>query len=220
MAERTKVNGPHQRYALLAEGKGLDEARSALILVHGRGASAYDILELGSLLAPPEMAQLAPQASNHTWYPNSFLAPLAQNEPHLSSALQLVGDLVAQVEEAGIPAEQIIIGGFSQGACLASEFVARHARRYGGLLLFSGGLIGPPGTARDYEGSLAGTPVFIGCSDVDFHIPLERVDETAEVLSQLGGQVNKKIYPSMGHTIIEDEIAQARMIVMSVASGE
>jgi predicted esterase len=191
-----------------------------MILIHGRGASAYDILELGSLLAPPEMAQLAPQASNHTWYPNSFLTPLAQNEPHLSSALQVVGDLVAQVEEAGIPAERIVIGGFSQGACLASEFVARHARRYGGLLLFSGGLIGPPGTSRDYEGSLAGTPVFIGCSDADFHIPQERVDETAEVLSQLGGEVNKKIYPGMGHTIIEDEIEEARAIVASVVSGE
>jgi predicted esterase len=220
MAERMSVTGPHQGYALLSEGKELGEGRTAMILIHGRGASAYDILELGSLLAPPEMAQLAPQASNFTWYPNSFLAPLAQNEPHLSSALEVVGDLVAQVEEAGVPAEQIIIGGFSQGACLASEFVARHARRYGGLLLFSGGLIGPPGTARDYEGSLDGTPIFIGCSDVDFHIPLERVDETAEVLSQLGGEVNKKIYPGMGHTIIEDEIEQARLIVASVVSGE
>jgi predicted esterase len=220
MAKRTSVTGPHQGYALLSEGKELGEARTAMILIHGRGASAYDILELGSLLAPPEMAQLAPQASNHTWYPNSFLTPLAQNEPHLSSALQVVGDLVAQVEEAGIPAERIVIGGFSQGACLASEFVARHARRYGGLLLFSGGLIGPPGTARDYEGSLAGTPVFIGCSDADFHIPQERVDETAEVLSQLGGKVNKKIYPGMGHTIIEDEIEEARVIVASVGSGE
>lgn len=219
MIEQTRVNGPHRGYALLNEGKELGEARSALILIHGRGASAYDILELGSLLAPPEMAQLAPQASNYTWYPNSFLAPLAQNEPHLSSALQVVDDLVAQVEEAGIPSEQIIIGGFSQGACLASEFVARHARRYGGLLLFSGGLIGPPGSARDYEGSLAGTPVFIGCSDVDFHIPVERVQETADVLADLGAAVTKKIYPNMGHTIVQDEIDEARTIVALVADN-
>lgn len=217
MAERTELSGPHREYEMLREGKALEEAQMAMILIHGRGASAHDILELGYLLAPSEMVQLAPQAANNTWYPYSFLSPLAQNEPYLSSALAVVGDVVAQVEAAGIPAEKIIIGGFSQGACLASEFVARHARRYGGLLLFSGGLIGPPGTARDYEGSLAGTPVFIGCSDVDFHIPLQRVEETADVLADLGGSVKKQIYPNMGHTIIQDEIDQARGIVSEVA---
>jgi predicted esterase len=189
-------------------------------LIHGRGASAYDILELGTYLAAPEMAQLAPQAANNTWYPYSFLNPLEQNEPYLSSALQVVADVVDRVEAAGIAAERIIIGGFSQGACLASEFVARHARRYGGLLLFSGGLIGPPGTPREYAGSLAGTPVFLGCSDVDFHIPLERVEETAEVLANLGGKVTKKIYPNMGHTIIQDEIDEAQTIVAHVADGQ
>jgi predicted esterase len=191
-----------------------------MILIHGRGASAYDILELGTYLAAPEMAQLAPQAANNTWYPYSFLNPLEQNEPYLSSALQVVADVVDRVEAAGIAAERIIIGGFSQGACLASEFVARHARRYGGLLLFSGGLIGPPGTPREYAGSLAGTPVFLGCSDVDFHIPLERVEETAEVLANLGGKVTKKIYPNMGHTIIQDEIDEAQTIVAHVADGQ
>jgi predicted esterase len=134
--------------------------------------------------------------------------------------LQVVGDLVADVEKAGIPAEKIIIGGFSQGACLASEFVARNARRYGALLLFSGGLIGPPGTPRDYEGSLASTPVFLGCSDVDFHIPLERVEETADVLANLGAEVVKKIYPNMGHTIIQDEIDEAQTIVARVAGDQ
>jgi predicted esterase len=224
MGEHSELNRPYrvpktsaQGQELLTAGKALEEAQSAMILIHGRGASAYDILELGYYLAPPDMAQLAPQAANSTWYPYSFLSPLAQNEPDLSSALQVVTDLVAQVEEAGIPAEKIIIGGFSQGACLASEFAARNARRYGGLLIFSGGLIGPPGTTRTYNGSLAGTPIFIGCSDVDFHIPLQRVEETAEVLTDLGGAVTKKIYSNMGHTIIQDEIDQAHEIVAAVA---
>ena len=220
MAERSELNGPHQEPDLLTAGKPLNKAQSAIILIHGRGASAYDILELGYLLAPPEMAQLAPQAANGTWYPYSFLSPMAQNEPGLSSALQVITDLVAQVEEAGIPAEKIIIGGFSQGACLASEFAARNARRYGSLLIFSGGLIGPPGTPRNYHGSLAGTPIFIGCSDVDFHIPLQRVEETAVVLAELGGTVTKKIYPNMGHTINQDEIDEARKIVAQVVSNE
>jgi len=219
MVERNEAKGPHQGQELLKAGKVLAEAQSAMILIHGRGASAYDILELGTYLAPPQMAQLAPQAANSTWYPYSFLSPLAQNEPSLSSALQVITDLVAQVEGAGIPAEKIIIGGFSQGACLASEFAARSARRYGGLLILSGGIIGPPGIPRLYEGSLAGTPIFIGCSDVDFHIPLQRVEETAAVLAELGGVVTKKIYPNMGHTIIQDEIDQARNIVMQMMGG-
>ena len=220
MSERAELSGPHQGQELLTAGKPLNEAQAAMILIHGRGASAYDILELGHYLAPPEMAQLAPQAANSTWYPYSFLSPLAQNEPGLSSALQVVTDLVMQVEEAGIPAEKIIIGGFSQGACLASEFAARNARRYGGLLIFSGGLIGPPGTPRTYSGSLAGTPIFVGCSDADFHIPLQRVEETADVLAELGGAVTKKIYPNMGHTINQDEIDEARKIVAQVVSSE
>ena len=209
----TKTNGPHQGQQLLQQGKPLAEAAAAMILVHGRGATAQSILELASVLPHPEMAYLAPQASGNTWYPNSFLAPMPQNQPGLDSGLQAVADAVAQAEAAGIPPEKIIIGGFSQGACLASEFVARNARRYGGLLVFSGGLIGPPGTPRNYDGSLEGTPVFIGCSDVDFHIPVERVEETAVTLQNLGASVNKKIYPNMGHTIIQDEIDQAQQIV-------
>lgn len=220
MPENNKINGPHQGQELLTAGKALHEAQAAMILIHGRGASAYDILELSALLPHPAIAYLAPQAADNTWYPFSFLSPMAQNEPGLSSALQVVGDLVAQVNNAGIPPDKIIIGGFSQGACLASEFVARNAQRYGALLVFSGGLIGPPATPRDYLGSLDGTPVFIGCSDVDFHIPLQRVQETAETLTGLDAAVTKKIYPNMGHTIIQDEIDQARCIVLKVASGE
>jgi len=220
MPQQSEKRGPHQGQELLTAGKPLHEARAAMILIHGRGASAYDILELSTLLAYPDMAYLAPQAANSTWYPYSFLAPMAQNEPGLSSGLQLVSDLVDQVEKAGIPTEKIIIGGFSQGACLSSEFVARNARRYGALLAFSGGLIGPPGTPRDYSGSLKDMPTFIGCSNVDFHIPLERVQETSAVLTRLGAAVTEKIYPNMGHTIIQDEIDKANRIVLKVAGGE
>jgi predicted esterase len=214
----TTSSGPHQGQPLLQRGKPLDEAKAAMILVHGRGATAQSILELASVLPHPEMAYLAPQASGNTWYPQSFMAPMPQNEPWLTSALQTVANTVTTVEAVGIPIERIIIGGFSQGACLASEFVARNARRYGGLLLFSGGLIGPPGTPRNYDGSLDGTPVFIGCSDVDFHIPVERVEETAVTLQNLGAIVNKKIYPSMDHTIIQDEIDQALKIVNALST--
>jgi predicted esterase len=220
MSEKTPVQGPHQGQQVIAAGKPLDQAQAAMILIHGRGASAYDILELGILLGGDNYAILAPQAAGNTWYPYSFLAPIPNNEPYLSSALQTVSDLVAEVEAAGIPAERIILAGFSQGACLASEFTARNARRYGGLLAFSGGLIGPEGTPRDYPGSLEGTPVFIGCSDTDFHIPLARVNETASVLGALGGDVNEKIYPGMGHTIIQDELNQAQKIVDSVLAGK
>jgi predicted esterase len=209
-------NQPHQGQRVYTAGKPLAEAKAAMILTHGRGATAPSILELAQVLHHPEMAYLAPQASGNTWYPYSFMNPMAQNEPWLSSALQTVGEVLAQVEQAGIPAERIILAGFSQGACLASEFVARHARRYGGLLAFSGGLIGPPGTPRNYPGSLDGTPVFLGCSDVDFHIPKERVQETADVLQRLGAAVNMKLYPQMEHNIIQDEIDQARPIVEGV----
>ncbi len=141
---------------------------------------------------------------------------MAQNEPHLSSALARLAALMAEVEQAGIPAERVVLAGFSQGACLASEFVARQARRYGGLLAFSGGLIGPPGTPRTYAGALDGTPVFLGCSDVDPHIPLARVNETAEVLARLGAVVDKRIYPRLGHTINQDEMEAAAALVAGV----
>jgi predicted esterase len=199
-------------------GRPLDQAQAALILLHGRGASAADILLLAEGLYHPAYAYLAPQAANNSWYPYTFLAPLQQNEPWLSAALSRVGELVDQVETAGMPAERIVLGGFSQGACLASEFMARNARRYGGLLAFSGGLIGPPGMTRAYAGSLADTPVFLGCSDVDGHIPKERVEETAAALAGLGAQVTLRLYPGMGHTINADEIEQARALLSAVLS--
>lgn len=214
-AENAKA-GPHQGMPVLTAGQGVADAGAALILIHGRGATAESILELRSVLEFPDLAFLAPQAAGYTWYPYSFLAPLARNEPGLSSGLQAIEDTLRIVEDAGIPTNRTVIGGFSQGACLASEFVARNARQYGGLLVFSGGLIGPIGINRSYEGSLENTPVFIGCSDRDPHIPLERVRESTETLRAMGGDVTEKIYPDMGHTIARDEIEHAARIIERV----
>lgn len=213
---RDEVRGPHQGLPVRMAGESLTSARALMILVHGRGATAADILLLAEELAQPGFAYLAPEAANNTWYPNSFLAPLASNEPGLSSGLAVIASLLEQANSAGIPAERTVIVGFSQGACLSLEFVARHARRYGGVIGLSGGLIGPDGTARDYPGTLAGTPVFLGCSDIDPHVPKERVLQSAEVLQALGGQVTAKLYPRMGHTINRDEILIARGIVAGV----
>lgn len=215
--ERSAI-GSHQGQPVYTAGLPLDQAKAAMILLHGRGATAPSILLLAEELYHPAYAYLAPQAAGNTWYPYSFLAPIGNNEPWLSSALSVVGDAVAQVEAAGIPTERIVLGGFSQGACLASEFAARNARRYGGLLVFSGGLIGPTGTPRDYSGSLDGTPIFLGCSDSDPHIPKERVEESAEVFERMGATVMKKLYPSIGHTIVPDETKLAREIVRVVHS--
>lgn len=187
-----------------------------MILVHGRGASAADILSLADEMRDPDLAYLAPEASGGAWYPYSFLAPIARNEPWLTSALEALGRVVAQASGAGIPTSRLIVAGFSQGACLATEFVARHANRYGGLVAFTGGLIGPPQTAFAYDGDLAGTPVFLGAGDPDPHVPWARVEETASVLSRLGGQVTLRRYPGMPHTINRDEIDEARKIVALV----
>jgi len=208
----------HQGQPLATVGQALDQAQAALLLLHGRGADAPSILLLAEELYHPAYAYVAPQAANNTWYPYTFLAPMQQNEPWLSSALARVGETVTAIEAAGIPAERIVLGGFSQGACLASEFMACNARRYGGLLAFSGGLIGPPGTPRAYVGSLGGTPVFLGCSDIDAHIPKARVEETAAVLESLGAQVTMRLYPGLGHTIDADEITHARSLLQNVLS--
>jgi len=204
--QREEIRGPHQGLPVLAAGEPLASARAAMILVHGRGATAADILLLAEELAQPGFAYLAPEAAGNTWYPNSFLAPIASNEPGLSSGLALIASLLEQVNRAGIPSERVVIVGFSQGACLSLEFVARHARRYGGVIALSGGLIGPDGTPRDYPGSLAGTPVFLGCSDIDPHSPKARVQESAEIMQQLGGTVTMRLYPGMGHTVNRDEL--------------
>jgi phospholipase/carboxylesterase len=217
------IKGPHQGQPILWAGEPARQAGAAMIMVHGRGATAESILTLSQELAVPSFAYLAPQAAGNTWYPNSFLARIDANEPYLSSALAVLEHTLAQLTRAGIPEERTLLLGFSQGACLSLEFVARHARRYGGVAGLSGGLIGPEGTPRNYGGSLAATPVFLGCSDVDFHIPKERVHHTTEVLQRLGAGVTERLYPNMGHTINEDEIDFVRRMMealLKVSSGE
>jgi predicted esterase len=206
------AQGLHQTQPILAAGAPLSEARGAVLMVHGRGASARDILTLATELALDDLAYLAPQAAGSTWYPYPFMQPIESNEPFLSSALARVAEALAHIAAAGIPPERTGLLGFSQGACLTTEFVARNARRYGGVAGLSGGLIGPEGTPRDYAGSLDGTPVLLGCSDVDPHIPKSRVSETADVLRRLGAQVDLRLYPNMGHMVNEDELGAVRAI--------
>ena len=200
-----KTAGPHQGQPVLAAGEPLERAKAAMIMLHGRGASAEDILSLAAELNQPGFTYLAPQAAGNSWYPNSFLAPIPSNEPGLSSGLAVIASILAQLTEAGVGSERTMLLGFSQGACLALEFVARNAQRYGGVAGLSGGLIGPDGTPRDYPGSFEGTPIFLGCSDRDFHIPKERVELSAEVLRGMGGNVTARLYPRMGHTVNQDE---------------
>jgi phospholipase/carboxylesterase len=197
-------------------GEPVSRARAAMLMLHGRGAEAEDILSLGNELNVPGFAYFAPQAAGNTWYPNRFLVPLSQNEPWLSSALKIVDDVLSEILNAGIPAERIILLGFSQGACLTLEFAARNARRYGGIVGLSGALIGPDDIPRDYKGSLARTPVFLGCSDVDFHVPKECVAETADVLKRLGGEVTLRLYPNMDHTVNQAEIDFVRGMMQTL----
>lgn len=187
-----------------------------MILIHGRGAGAADILTIADEVILPGVAYLAPQAASSVWYPNPFTAPFEANEPYLSSALEVVSTLLARVERT-VPAERVVLLGFSQGACLTLEFAARHARRYGGVVGLSGGLIGPDGTPRDYPGAFQRTPVFLGCSDVDPYIPKERVIETGQVLERMGADVTVRLYPSMAHTVNVDEIEAVRKIVSAIA---
>jgi predicted esterase len=206
-------DGMHRGMPLLAAGTPLAEARAAMIMVHGRGASARDILMLAQEWNVAGVSYLAPEAATGTWYPNRFIAPVAANEPWLTSALAAVGDVMQLVAEAGIPFENTLLLGFSQGGCLALEYAARNPQRYGGVVALSAALIENGDAPRTYRGSLAGTPVLLGCSDVDFHVPLERVDRTAEVLAQLGGQVDKRIYRNLGHTVNRDEIEAVQQLL-------
>ena len=210
------ITGPHQGQPLLLAGEPLESAKAAMIMMHGRGATAEDILMLADEFKQPGFAYLAPQAAGNSWYPNSFLAPIASNEPGLSSGLAVIASLLEQLTQAGISSERTMILGFSQGACLSLEFVARNARRYGGVAGLSGGLIGPEGTPRSGSGSLAGTPVFLGCSDIDPHIPKARVQETAEVLQRLGGDVTMRLYPRMGHTVNRDELRSVQAMMSAL----
>jgi predicted esterase len=205
--------GPHDGLPVLAAGAPPERAVAAMVLLHGRGASAEDILTLVPELQAPDWAFLAPQAAGGTWYPNSFRAPIESNEPWLSSALDVVAGLVDRLGAAGLPAERVLLLGFSQGACLTLEYAARNARRYGGVAGLSGGVIGPDGAPRSDHGSLAGTPVFLGCSDHDPHIPEHRVHHAAEVLRGLGAEVTAILYPDLGHSVNQDEVQHVRDIM-------
>lgn len=209
---------PHHGRPVRMAGALLNEARAAVIMLHGRGADAADILALADELVAPHTIFSAPEAANQRWYPNSFLKSLEENEPHLSSALTIVDELMRTFEKAGIPASQTMLLGFSQGACLASEYAARHARRYGGIAVLSGGLIGLPNSPRNYPGSFDGTPVFLGCSDHDPYIPAERVLETEQVFSRLGASITCRLYSHMGHTIDPDEIIEVQRMLSALTS--
>lgn len=217
MRMEIRSDGPHHGQPVVAAGAPLAAARAVGVLLHGRGATALSILDLGDAINRPMMAWLAPQARGNAWYPNRFLAPLESNEPWLGSALAAVGDVVAQVESAGTPRTHIVLMGFSQGACLALEALIRTPGIAGGVCALSGGLIGPPGTVWPDTGRLDGVPVFLGCSDVDFHIPKERVLESADVLRARGAEVTAILYPGMDHTVNDEEIAHVRALVDGVA---
>ncbi len=208
----------HQGQPLFVQGASLESAAGAMIMIHGRGAAPSDILLLADELDAPDLAYLAPQAAGGAWYPYPFMAPVERNEPWLTSTLAVVGEVLEQVAAAGIPAERTLLLGFSQGACVALEFAARNPRLYGGVIGLSGGLIENGDKARDYSGSLEGTPVFLGCSDIDPHIPRQRVERSAEILRQLGGDVTLRFYPGMGHTVNGDEIVFVQGIIERVRS--
>ncbi len=214
------MSGPHQNQPLVTAGTDLDEAEAAVVLTHGRGASAESIVQqLGREVHREGVALLAPQAARSTWYPNSFLAPVERNEPGRSSGLQAVEDAVESAVDAGVPHERVLLVGFSQGGCLSSEFVARTPRRYGGLAVLSGGLIGETVDPDDYlavDGDLDGTPIFLGCSDADPHIPEERVHATAEILAELDGEVTTRIYEGMGHGVNADELDHLTELVVAL----
>ncbi|WP_126663796.1 alpha/beta hydrolase [Haloterrigena salifodinae] len=203
------VDGPHQGQPLVTGGTALEDAEAALVLTHGRGATARGMIQMANKVHREGVAFLAPQAARKTWYPNSFLEPVERNEPGRTSGLRAIGDAISEANDAGIPTERVMLMGFSQGACLASEFVARDPRRYGGLAALSGGLIGEDVDPDDYldaAGDFEETPVFLGCSDVDPHIPEERVHETADVLESMNADVTERLYEGMGHGVNEDEL--------------
>ncbi|ELY60314.1 phospholipase/carboxylesterase [Natronococcus amylolyticus DSM 10524] len=214
-------NDPHGGQPIERAGADLADASAAMILVHGRGARARGMLGLAAEIGRDDVAYLAPQAARGTWYPNSFLADLESNQPHLESALGLLGDVLEEVTtddgDGSVPLDRTVLLGFSQGGCLATEYAARNADRYGGVVALSGGLIGPEGTPREYDGAMDGTSVFVGCGDQDPHIPVERVEETARTFEELEADVEKRIYEGVGHTVLEDELEYVRSLVDGVA---
>lgn len=208
---------PHDGQPVVEAGAPLGSGPVVVVMVHGRNAAPANILDLARRWNRPALTYLAPAAANRTWYPYSFMADVPSNEPGISSGLERLASVVAQAEAAGVPRSRIVLCGFSQGACLASEFAIRHASRYGGLLIFSGGAIGAPGTEWNYGGTFEHTPVFLGCSDRDAHVPEARVRETADLFARMGAEVTLRIYPGMGHLVNDDEIAFAQQMLDAVA---
>lgn len=206
-----------ERHGLFRAGAPPGRAKGVVLLIHGRGATAGSMLPLADVIAVPELCHLAPQAEGYSWYPQGFMAPTAANEPHLSRALARVASIIGDILEAGVLPERLAVIGFSQGACLASETVLRNPKPYGFVGVLSGGAIGPPGTPRDYEGSLAGAAVFLGCADHDPHIPLARVRETGDVFRRMGAEVTERIYPGSMHGVNDDEIAHLRQGLLPLA---
>jgi len=209
---------PHAAQPVLSVGPPPERAAATLVMLHGRGSTAEDILSLYPELGVDDIAALAPQAAGYTWYPHSFLAPMDSNQPYLDSALRKLASIVDDLLTRGVPADRIALLGFSQGACLTSEFLARHPRRYGAAMVLTGGVIGPPGTPRDYPGSLAATPIFLGCGDPDPHIPFARVLETEAVFQRMGAAVELRRYPGRPHTISADELDACRALLRRLIS--
>jgi phospholipase/carboxylesterase len=207
---------PHAGEPLAVAGAPLGSSPAVMIMLHGRNAGPQNILDLVLRLGRADFTYLAPAAAGRTWYPLSFMADRDRNEPGISSGLWVLEQLVADVVARGIPKTRIVLLGFSQGACLAAEFAVEHADRYGGVILYSGGVIGAPGTIWKYPGSFGRTPVFLGCSDVDAHVPKTRVDESAALFSHMGATVTERIYPGMGHLVNDEEVAFTRDLMAEV----
>lgn len=210
------LSNPHQGQPLLAVGADLSEAQAAMIMLHGRGATAEDIIGIARIIDRPQVAFLAPEAAGRSWYPRPFMEPIEKNQPYLASALLMIAGLVARCNAAGLPPSRVSLLGFSQGACLSLEFAARSPRRYGGIFALSGGLVGETLTPESYSGSLHNTPVLIGCGDDDHHMPLTRVQQSTAIMSGLGAEVEEHIYAGMGHTINEDEIGHIQRILDAI----
>ena len=210
---------PHEGRPVEAAGEPLGESHAVMIMVHGRNAAPRNILDICQVLDRPGFTYLAPAAADNTWYHFSFMAERERNEPGITSGLNVLAGLVDDVVARGIRPDHIMLLGFSQGACLAGEFAVRHAQRFGGVVMYSGGLIGPPGTTWDYPGNFDGTPVLLGCSDVDSHVPKERVDESAAVFERMGAAVDKRIFPGMGHTVNVEEIRLTQRMMDAILAG-
>jgi predicted esterase len=205
----------HHGQRIVEAGEPLVSARAAMILLHGRGATAEDIMAIAAEVHQPGWAYLAPQAAGNAWYPNPFTAALESNEPYLTAAFDMVSGLVERIEST-VPAQRVVLLGFSQGGCLILEWAARNARRYGGVVGLSAGLIGPEGTPRDYAGEFDATPVFLGCSDIDPYIPMSRVVDSGEVFKRMDAVVTVRFYPGMAHTVSVEELATLRELIASI----